>query len=168
MDFTDVIFIVVIVILLLVLYTVGISKSKAENFDTYYNHDIGAFDVYNQNKSDSWQAGFKPSNLEQANRYANYTWSERDPAGMTVYDKYYEDYTFEIGGANDQDKEYVEREINTKDEDNVYDSKFSIRDGGSLYYTYGPQQIRDMTDTSPAMAYDWHSDELSTIVQKNY
>jgi hypothetical protein len=172
MDFTNVIFILVIFVFILILYSSFVNYAndtqKLEGFDTYRNHDIGAYDVYRENDSDVWQTGFKPSNIEQANRYANYTWSEKDPVGMTVYDKYYEDYTFEIGGANERDQEYSYRDIGSTGEDNVYDAKFSISDGGSLIFAYGPQQVKDMIDYDPAKAYDFHENEMSIISQKNY
>jgi hypothetical protein len=154
---------IIMCILLYILFT-----TKTEGFDTYYNHDIGAYDVYNENTSPKWQTGFKPSNIEQANRYANYTWSERDPRGMTVYDQYYENYTLDMGGANDNDREYAYRDIGAAGEDNVYDEKFSNRDGYNLFFTYSPRYIADMVDKHPATAYDFHSDELAVIAQKNY
>jgi hypothetical protein len=132
-----------------------------EHFDTYYNHDIGAYDVYISDPKGS----FTPHSLQDANSYANYTWEERDPAGMTVYDKYYERLTNE---KNQGDYEYAYRDLNSTGEENVYDSKFSLNDDENRFYMCGLNCLLDMQDQSPATEYDYHSGETSVIVQKNY
>lgn len=154
-----------IIILLIILWVSNIWRVK-ENFDTYFNHDMGSYDVYKNTYPT------KPKSLEDANLYAKYSWEEKDRDGRTVYDKYYEKYNFTIGGASPVDGEYAYRDISSLGEDNVYDEKFSLtnyveKDGFSNDNISNYHFI-DMWDKHPALAYDWQSNELSLISQKNY
>jgi hypothetical protein len=182
MDFADVITVALITIFLLLLIAIlgpkgcwPLSKdappaqpaSTTERFDTYYNHDFGADEVYAKDGMPGLD-GAKPKSIPEASQYARYAWNERDPDGRTVYDKYYEGYNYGIGGANDNDVEYAYREVGSLGEDNVYDAKFSnlnLKTQDNLLSGY---HYKDMLDWQPATAYDFHSDELSAISQKNY
>ena len=149
-------FICLAIIFLLIIFWVS---KRGEHFDTYFNHDMGSYDVYKNTYPT------KPKSLEDANLYAKYAWEEKDRDGRTVYDKYYEKYNFTIGGASPIDGEYAYRDISSLGEDNVYDEKFSRTDcQDNISYFH----FIDMWDKHPALAYDWHSDELSFISQKNY
>jgi hypothetical protein len=141
------------VVLLLLLVWYWSKAQSSEHFDTYHNHDIGAAEVYHTN------------DVRAAQEYANYAWSERDPSGLTVYDKYYMGYLL---GMNSDDAEYAYRDLQATGEENVYDSKFSIRDAENRFFMCGNRCLQDMGDSCPATEYDWHSGETSFIVQKNY
>jgi hypothetical protein len=142
---SKILFAILIVIVIIAIYR------KREDFDTYYLHDEGANRIYASEGN--------PMSMNQSSLYAKYAWSEKDPQGLTVYDKYYEE-----SPTNSADPEYSYRDIDT----NVYDSKFTIGSVENSYFTYGPESIKYMSDTSPATAYDWHTNELEVIAQKNY
>jgi hypothetical protein len=78
----EILFAVIILLLILCFYW-----HTAEGFDTYYNHAMGAMKVYAKHP----EYGLLPSpSISENDRYANYAWSTRSPAGMNVYDWYYE------------------------------------------------------------------------------
>lgn len=94
--------VIAIVAVILLLYFM---LSNRESFDTYHNHDFGAYEVYKREQPDVIprdEPGYKQ--VEAAARYALYTRREKDPKGLTVYDKYYEQLIkdkYNSGFAND-------------------------------------------------------------------
>lgn len=81
----------------------------AEDFDTYYNHDMGIHSVYQKDDPD---VTVKESSLQ-----AKYNWAKQDPKGYNVVDKYYEEETLDKNSA--YDPLYVHY-----NEGNDYDTKF--------------------------------------------
>lgn len=146
--------IIIIILLLITIFRPSNTFQTTEGFDTYHFHDTGASEVY----------GIK--NLKDAELLARYDWSTRDPDGMSLYDKVYENNLINIDKSN-PDKEYSYRDINSTGENNVYDWKFvNWRDDPSL--TYSQNDFMAMVDQNPATVYDFHSGETEPISQKNY
>jgi hypothetical protein len=141
---------IIILIIIIIGYFLFMNR---EHFDTYRNHDFGANAVYSQ-------AAGKQLLVADTSRKARYDWSARDPAGMTVYDKFYNEFT----AKNSPDLEYAYKDTETDSVDGVYDTKFDNLTISNL----GGYKIADMYDRNPATAYDFHSGEVSVISQKNY
>jgi hypothetical protein len=78
------IIVVLFVILMIALPMCGSDAvtSSTEGFDTYFNHDIGAHDIYSL---DNPKLTVGESKLQ-----AEYRWNDRDGEGENVYDKFYE------------------------------------------------------------------------------
>ena len=70
----------VMVVFLIISYYIG---QNQEYFDTYFNHDIGASDVIEQ------ETGL-PSPVNSSAMRTKYHWNDRDKQGLSIYDKYYE------------------------------------------------------------------------------
>lgn len=112
-----------IVIVVLLIY----ATMRTEHFDTYRNHDFGAYEVYKSPTGSSF--GNPPETIrtvDQAAQLARYTWSQKDPAGYDVYDRMYDAVV--RGTLNNGDPGYSYRDI-SPGTDGVYDSKFSLMDG---------------------------------------
>jgi hypothetical protein len=93
---------VVVLILLLI-------SSPKENFDTYWNHTMGAQKFYERSEQpDEANASKTYTDTE---RLAKYTWSQRKPNGIQLYDKVYE-MTLRDNGRNViSDPTYANRDI---------------------------------------------------------
>lgn len=83
-----------------------------ENFDTHRNHSMGAQSIYAETAPEI--------TLNEAERDARYQWSVRNPMGMQLYDKFYEQKLLEEYQTYTDGYEY--------DNDNQYDLKFEIDD----------------------------------------
>jgi hypothetical protein len=124
----------------------GKKEEKEENFDTYYNHTLGAEDVYN---AELKRVG-KSIDFSGAQLVSRYTWASRDPTGRNVYDKYYEavvqekNNTGPIGGSDGS--EGTDGSLTTnKISQTPYDSKFDIHPIGDP----NSYNLRDMYDNEP-------------------
>jgi hypothetical protein len=79
------VFALVVLVLLLLVWVTGGMASARERFDTGYNHDLGAMrDYYGPD------IPLSPTAAQAASERARYTGAERDPLGLTVYDRVYE------------------------------------------------------------------------------
>jgi hypothetical protein len=168
MDFLDVILISLIVILLLLLVVIfpyidpspgSLMAANHEKFDTYFNHDFAASEIY------------EDPNVERAALYAKYAWSERDRAGFNVYDRAYDRLQGALAG---RDYEYPYRDIGAAGEENVYDSRFQLLDGRNRFANF---TAADMVDCYPATARvttegvdapSRNTVEIIRMSQKNY
>ena len=106
--------------------------SPKENFDTYFNHDFGAHDVYDyddkavktENKLydvPAFHDKFKkhtPIGDMTSNLKAKYNWSKRDAEGYTVYDKYY------INELKDEKYPRESLHVNLGTASHAYNTKF--------------------------------------------
>ena len=151
------------------------SKNTQESFDTYRNHDIGAFTVYHQdNEKNEKNDSNRPSgNKSGCLNYqcpdlsfdpilkAKYNWQNRDKAGYTVYDKMYNNEAQEKIWGNDN--EYSYREFDTWNLDNVYDLKFTVLDNDNLLSTYNKHDMDD-----PKKVQIMYNGQIITLAQKQY
>lgn len=158
--------IVSLIVFLLILFIVQqlwISPEalSTEHFDTYYNHDLGAQEIFERTTCEPWTT-------RDARLVSKYNWSERDKAGLTVFDKYYELYNFEVGAAKNADHEYAYRDIGSLGEENVYDTRFVNTQLDPREDRISTFDWRDTCDRNPAKVYDWHSQEVDALAQKNY
>jgi hypothetical protein len=151
----------VIAALIIILLIFIVRYNFTEHFDTYYNHDYGAQTVYERETGCTLP-------MKDTSLLAKYDWAEHDPLGLTVYDKYYEIYNFEEGAAQNADHEYAYRDIHSLGEDNVYDTKFMNTQLNPREDRISTFNWRDTCDRNPAKVYDWHSQEVDALSQKNY
>jgi hypothetical protein len=176
MEYQDIIVIALLVVLILVIIGIAAQPSKQEKFNTYFNQDEGAYDIY----SKTGMAGLnnkKPKSVSDAGEYAKYAWNERDRNGLNIYDKYYEVYN-STAASNEADATYARRDVGDAGEENVYDMKFSVLGTTNTVdrkmgvppndNLLGVYHWPDMQDRNPALAYDINSDDLQVISQKNY
>lgn len=156
----DYLFVILILLILLVIYYY--ISSESENFDTYMNHDIGAYLVYKN------EYGYVPkifgskkiNGLKDASLVAKYVWAKKDPLGENVYDRMYEGVVREQNMVSDDDYAYRDSDINL---DNVYDTKFSILDNENELSRY---RVSDMKDNDSINMYV--NGQLITLSQKQY
>lgn len=155
--FAGVITFAAIVILILVIIGIFMPRGcgSREHFDTYHNHDIGSYTVY---KSE----GQNPQSVDQAAVQAKYTWSERDPSGMTVYDKMYENWATHQN-YNPEDYSYGLRSVRDREgKDSYLDTKFEILDGENTDALYS---YKDTYSKQPATVFNG---QIISLSQKNY
>lgn len=148
------------IILILLIYVIFIYPTivTSENFDTYRNHDFGAYEVYKEEGDHL--------TVPQAALKAKYDWAERDVAGYTVYDRMYDDVTRQkiwASEANKGDDEYGYRDVDLTDLNGVYDTKFSILDGENQLSTY---HLGDMYD--PNIVFTEVNGQKIYLAQKQY
>lgn len=113
---------VAVIIVLFIILMMALAKNpicpkefKTEQFDTYYNHDMGTHTVYQKGLF-----GAEPDiSIEEADLKRKYDWSQRDPAGVNVYDDYYEALVHEKNSGFKREYDYQE----TSEE--PYDEKFN-------------------------------------------
>lgn len=138
----------ILILILIVYFIVNHDKISAEHFDTYRNHDFGAYYVYNDpnidllgNKKFNSCTNKQDDNVNKAALIAKYDWSEKDPLGYNVYDYMYNNVVKQkIWGV---DGEYGYRDVDTSDLDNVYDNKFSLLNNSNQMAEYN---LSDMYD----------------------
>ena len=129
----DLLCLIIVIFLVLLLWSRHQNATVTEKFDTYYNHDYGAYNVYKNEK-------LPIKTVEDASLKAKYQWSERDPLGYTLYDKMFDAVVEEKNATTDSDYGYRDTESGL---DNVYDTKFSTLDGRNELNNY---KISDMHD----------------------
>ncbi len=140
----------VLIILIIIIIAIYLNQNS-EYFDTYRNHDIGAYEVYQTSDPED------KITINQAALKAKYDWSDRDPLGQTVYDIMYDNTI--ANTAWNGDSEYAYRDI----AEGVYSSKFSLLDGSNYFATY---KEKDMYDSNPVQAV--FGGETITLSQKQY
>ena len=161
---SEAIILVAVLVLLYVLY-----MRKAESFDVYGNHAEGADYVYELSGIPA-TGEIVNMPVSDAELLARYTWSERDPMGLTVYDHMYEDYTNVFKYADERPftapDNYAYRDVDRSDGNaGVYDSKFSVSEG-SRKSGYDAFDIAGMVDTDP-LYMQFHGQNI-VMSQKNY
>lgn len=150
--------IAIIVVCLLIYYNM-----YQEHFDTYYNHTVGANQIYTE--SDSLDQIEAAKSLNSTERLANYTWSARAPDGMQLYDYYYENALRDNGTNVKSDPTYYKRDL----EADYLDTKFSVvntspeDDLGSSSYTH--YSLDSMRERDPL--YTVFNGENITLSQKS-
>jgi hypothetical protein len=107
------IIIFLVILLLLTLSSTTCEEEPVENFDTYYNHDMGNHTIYQVNNPDM--------SVNESRLTAKYTWSARNADGRNVMDSYYENV------ARQKNDGYDPREAPS------YDTKFGISESGKGY-----------------------------------
>lgn len=149
-------------ILILILSLIYLYKSGTEKFDTYRNHDEGAYNVYNSDfiipKGNKLET-FGKKNVEDAALLSKYTWNVRDPEGNNVYDRYYEALTNE---KNNSDPDYSYRDTDN-DLNSVYDTKFSTLTNNNELATYPINCMQDQNHVQTVF-----NGEVITLVQEQY
>ena len=139
-------------LVLIILILIFLRLKTPEHFDTYYNHDYGAYDVYKNED-------LPVKTVNDAALKAKYQWSERDKMGDTVYEKMYD---AAIMQKNNTDYEYAYRDTDLG-LDNVYDSKFTVLNNENEYSNYN---VKDMYD--PNIVQTFMNNEAITLIQKQY
>ena|SRR5271170_5341232 len=129
----NLIYVCLIVSLIILMIYFNNQSNNEEQFDTYRNHDYGAYDEYKSKDNNCLT-------VDEAALKSKYIWSERDKAGYTVYDQYYNADTLQKSLTSDY--EYGYRDVNP-DDDNVYDSKFSTLNNENELSRY---KYQDMVD----------------------
>lgn len=124
--------------------------NNQENFDTYRNHDFGAYYVYKN--SNAKINGSPIKTVDQAALKAKYDWSQRDRLGNNVYDKMYDN------SIQQKTWDYGYKNIGM----DAHDTKFSTL-GENQMATY---KISDMLD--PNSVYIKIRDQTITLAQKQY
>lgn len=116
---------VAIIIVLFIILLMMLSKTplcSAEHFDSYYNHDMGAHTVY-QNQPGANQK----ITIDESALRSQYRWSDKTPGGYNVYDKYYEAIVNEKNADYNPNIDYSERS------EEPYDAKFNSVPAGQGY-----------------------------------
>jgi hypothetical protein len=145
-----IVFALVVVLLIVLMCN---QQTGSEHFDTYYNHDMGVYDLDPKY--------FKTP--KEANRWAEYNWSLRDNLGRNVYDLMYED-TVLRNNYIPQDVGYAERELAHP---GMKDSYVNM-EGQNLnpqYNTLGTYSYKDMASADPGIFYNG---QVVSLSQKNY
>lgn len=141
--------VIIVLIVVLLMY----SDTQTENFDVYNNHTFGAEDVYNEELSkDNGKIDFTGAKL-----LSKYTWSDKDPLGMNVYDKYYE--------ATVNEKNYGDETPRKTGYVGPYDTKFETQPFNPPA-NIGSYNLRDMYDHDPV--YMTFMGEPIVLAQANY
>lgn len=154
---------VLIFLLILIIIILSVT-TNSEHFDTYWNHTFGAQDIYQTAKDPQERAASKSK--EATELLARYTWSEKAPSGMQVYDKYYEHDLLENASDLSVDPTYYERDTTT----NILDSRFQTlgydlrHDTNAGYLAQYNKQSMD--DPSPLATF--YNGEQITLSQKRY
>jgi len=123
-QYYHVVFAIIIVILFMFLVAKSdICKNMTEQFDTYWNHDMGANTVYNTNwdkdsLADKDNVTLKP--MAETSLETKYNWSKTDPLGLNIYDKQYENDVYD---KYKTDNEYL-RDVG------LYDTRFTVANTG--------------------------------------
>ena len=99
---------------------------RSEDFDTYYNHTMGAHAVYEKGE---------PISVKDSMLKEKYEWSAKDKQGENVYDKYYNE---EVLQKND---EYDPTRVDLTGFGDSYDTRFQNGAPGGEGY-----DLRDMKD----------------------
>lgn len=119
LTFVEVGIIVVLFIVLMMILTVYPSicggEESQEAFDVYYNHDMGAYDVYRREQNPD-------ISVSDAILEAKYTWRDYDKRGENYIDKFYEDTVF------NKNMGYEPSFVDAGVQDLEYDTKFSLAD----------------------------------------
>lgn len=153
----QVIFLVLVVVLLIILI------SRQEHFDTYWNHSMGAQALYADSKDPDQQTASK--HMKDAETLANYTWSQRQPNGMQLYDHYYDQVLLE-NGMDGSDPTYYERDL----ESSVLDSKFqtlnTVKGYDSAAGNFSHYTAAGMLDPNPL--YTVYNGEYISLSQKSF
>lgn len=152
-----------VIIILFVLLLVLLSQ-KTEAFDTYWNHTMGAQKQYERsNDSDQKLVAYSP---DQTELLAKYTWSERNPNGIQLYDKVYE-MTLRDNSRNVvSDPTYADRDI----ESDHLDYKFSTLDDRTASLDSGSSTLTHYTTRGMAEnpLYTIYNGEYITLSQKSF
>ena len=144
---------VIIVLIIILLY----SNKPTENFDVYNNHTFGAEDVYNEELSKDKDNKGGNIDFAGAKLLSKYTWFDKDPLGMNVYDKYYE--------ATVNEKNYGDETPRKTGYVGPYDTKFEIQPFNPPA-NIGSYNLRDMYDHDPV--YMTFMGEPIVLAQANY
>lgn len=163
-EFMDVVYLALVVILMLLIFALFAPKdcwplkSNKEHFDTYMNHDIGAYEIYERDG----YAGKKPKNVSEAGLWSKYSWRDKDRLGANVFDKMYEEWAQKQNYAP-EDSEYAQRSVDSAGEKDAYlDMKFGNAGGDNLLAIYSYQ---DMQSLQPGTVFNG---QVITLAQKNY
>lgn len=141
--------------IVLIILLIWSGRGKSESFDVYNNHTLGAEDVYNTTLAAA--GSLKKVDFKDARLISKYSWAEKDPDGLNVYDKYYEAVVDEKNSGDETPRKtgYV----------GPYDSKFDIQEFNPPA-NIGSYNLRDMYDPNPI--YMVSKGEPITLAQGNF
>jgi hypothetical protein len=159
-----------VAIILIVLVWVLSRGNSSEHFDVYENHERGAQKVY-ETTGVPFTGKVEDLTLKEAGRLARYTWSEADPLGLNVYDRYYERFVGKNKYAN-QYPDTASDDIPYRDigddigVNDVYDVKFHVYSGQPGIDGYSSYSITGMADPDP-LYMEFNGDTI-VLNQKNF
>jgi len=131
------IIIFLVILILLIMASHPICDKPTENFDTYYNHDMGNHTVYQVNNP--------KISVDESILKAKYNWSDKNPSGGNVMDTYYENVVRQKNAGYDLGPLELS---NIRD----YDSKFDNAPVGQGY------NFRDMDN--PSLVSHFHHPDM--------
>ena len=153
-----IVYIALVLVLLLVLV-----NQKREYFDTYWNHSIGAQTLFAESKDPTEQDAAK--HLDTTETLAGYTWANRAPNGMQLYDHYYDQVLLD-NQMDGSDPTYYSRDL----ESTFLDSKFQTMNTKKGFDSAGGDfshyDAAGMLDPNPL--YTVFNGEYITLSQKSY
>lgn len=118
LTFVEVGIIIVLFIVLMMVLTVYpniCGSEESEAFDVYFNHDMGAYDVYKREQDPN-------ISVSDAILEAKYAWRDQDKRGENYIDKFYEDTVM------DKNAGYEPSFVDSGAQDLEYDTKFALAD----------------------------------------
>lgn len=127
---------------------------RKERFDTYKNHDVGVYEVLRDQ-------AVKPKDVAEAGQWSKYNWRDKDPTGITVYDRVYEEWAKKQNYAPEDD-DYARRVLDESGNKDAYlDNRFEVLGGENALATYS---YADMAGRQPGTVFNG---EVLTLAQKN-
>lgn len=161
------------VVVFLILILVGLSLRQKENFDTYWNHTLGAQKIYEISKNRDQRA--VAASAPDTELLAKYTWSERQKDGTQLYDKV---YAMALGDNSRQvsaDPTYWARETRLEsDYPGHLDYKFTTlndKSAGASFLNGGDSPLTHYTTHGMAELdplYTVYNGEYITLSQKTF
>jgi hypothetical protein len=161
---------VIVVLIILLICVMCWQPSAPERFDVYNNHPMGAQTVYSTTGVPG-TGKVESLNMNDAERLARYTWKDKDPIGLNVYDRYYEDVVNVTKYADRRSftapDYYAYSDIgNGIGVNSVYDAKFHLYSGRPGTDNYTNFIVTGMADPDPL--YMNFNGENIVMSQKNY
>lgn len=164
MDSNYLIAIVLLVFILVVYVCWRNQNQQSEHFDTYWNHTIGAQEIYKDSKSSMQRDASK--RLDDTELLARYTWAQRSPDGQQLYDRVYESDLQQNGTEVYADPTYFARDL----EGDYLSLKFQTMNtsagddqGPSAFAVYDK---KDMLDNNPMFTV--YNGEYIHLNQKSF
>ncbi len=150
------VFVLVIVLLIMFFY-------PKEHFDTYWNHSIGAQDIYQASKDPIQQNAAK--HMKDAETLASYTWSQKEPNGMQLYDHYYDTVLLDNQISND-DPTYYARDLETSYLDSKFQTLNANKGFDAAAGNFSHYDAAGMLDPNPM--YTVYNGEYISLSQKSF
>jgi hypothetical protein len=149
--------IIVLVVIIILLW------KQNENFDTYWNHSMGAQSIYAESKDPIQQHASK--HMKESETLAGYTWSRRQPNGMQLYDHYYDKLLLE-NQMDGNDPSYNARDLESSYLDSKFQTLNTVKGYDSAGGNFNHYDAVGMLDPNPL--YTVYNGEYITLSQKRF